>query len=270
MATDPRPPVLTAGRIPELAARLCEGGGLLLGLDFDGTLAPIADDPDAPVITPGARRALATLAVDPAVIVTVISGRSLVDLRPRVGIDGVIYWGNHGLERWLDGRPAVHPHAARHRTAISRAAARLADRLANVPGVTIEDKGLTATVHVRHVPSEQVDEISAAVEATVSSIGPRLTLEDGKHLMEIRPTVEWDKGAVMAHLSAVLGDGWSAMYIGDDATDEDAFRAVRPDGLGVLVGSRPDTDARYRLPTQAAVAPFLDRLGEERLGRQRR
>lgn len=267
MQVNRQPPLLTPAEISAIVTRRSGDGGLLLGLDFDGTLAPIDPDPAAPIITPAVRRSLATLATEPNVIVAVISGRSLTDLRPRIGVDGIVYWGNHGLERWWGGRRAVHPHAARHRTNISRVTDRVADGLSGIPKVTIEDKGLTATVHTRQQPPEQLDEIRNVVEEAVRSVGPGLTLEDGKHIFEIRPGVDWDKGSVMNSTSAVVGNGWSVMYIGDDTTDEDAFRAIRPDGVGVLVGTRPTTDARCRVASQDAVAPLLESLAEDWAGR---
>lgn len=263
---DGQPPLLTPSEISALVTRRSGSEGLLLGLDFDGTLAPIDPDPAAPVISPAHRRSLVTLATDPNVLVAVVSGRSLADLRPRIGVDGIVYWGNHGLERWWDGRRAVHPHAARHRTSISQVTARVADGLSSVPNVTIEDKELSATVHTRQQPPEQLDEIRNAVEEAVRPV-PGLTLEDGKHIIEIRPVADWDKGTVMSSTSAVVGDGWSAMYIGDDTSDEAAFRAVRPDGVGVLVGTRPTTDARCRVASQDAVTPLLESLAEDWAGR---
>lgn len=244
---------------PELAARLAAADGLLVGLDFDGTLAPIAGDPDAPTITPAARRAVERFVAAPSdATVAVISGRELSDLRSRVGLDGVVYAGNHGLELAREDRSQVHPAAKRRRSTLRHSLDRLQDRLADVPGWEIEDKGLTATVHVRHTPPERVDEVRSAVEASVREAGDGLFIASGKEVFEIRPEVDWDKGTTIDHLSEESPDGWLTMYLGDDVTDEDAFRALRPDGIPVLVGSREDTDATHRLPEQDAVAPFLE------------
>lgn len=250
---------MTTETRPEIAARLSGASGLLVGLDFDGTLAPIASNPDEPAITPAARRAVEQFVASPAdATVAVISGRELSDLRERVGIDGVVYAGNHGFELAVGDHSIVHPAAERRRPALRRSLDGLRDRLADVPGWEIEDKGLTATVHVRNTPPERVDEVQSAVETSVREAGDGLLVTTGKQVFEIRPEVDWDKGTTINHLSQGCPDGWLTMYLGDDVTDEDAFQAIRPDGIPVLVGSREDTDATHRLPEQDAVAPFLE------------
>lgn len=256
----------------ELATRVAAAEGLLVGLDFDGTLAPIDSDPDAPTITRAARRAVERFVASPAdATVAVISGRELSDLRRRVGIDGVVYAGNHGLELARGERSLVHPVAKRRRPALRRSLERLRDRLTDVPGWEIEDKGLTASIHVRHTPARRVDEVRSAVEASVREAGEGLSVATGKQVLEIRPTVDWDKGRTIDHLSAGTPDRWLTMYLGDDVTDEDAFRAIRPDGVPVLVGTREDTAATHRLPEQKRVAPFLEWVADcllERAGRE--
>lgn len=243
----------------EIAARLAEASGLLVGLDFDGTLAPIASDPDEPTITPASQHAVERFVASPSdATVAVISGRELSDLQSRIDLDGVVYAGNHGFELAFGDHSVVHPAAERRRPALRRSLERLRDRLSDVPGWEIEDKGVTATVHVRHTPSEQVDEVRSAVETSVREAGDGLVVSSGKQVFEIRPEVDWDKGTTIDHLSKGTPNGWVTMYIGDDVTDEDAFRAVRPDGIPVLVGSREDTDATHRIPEQEAVAPFLE------------
>jgi len=242
-----------------IADRLADAGGVLVGLDFDGTLAPIAADPDAPTITPACQQSLEALVSHPRASVAVISGRELTDLERRVGLGEVVYAGNHGLELRYGAHTVVHPAAARSRREVDRALERVAEGLADVPGLEIENKGLTATVHVRRTPARRIEEVHSAVEASVREANG-LCVTSGKQVFEIRPAVDWDKGTAIDRIAREVPDGWLTVYLGDDVTDEDAFRAVRPDGIGVLVGSRDRTDAAYRLPTQTAVAPFLDSL----------
>lgn len=251
-----------------LPGRLAGADGLLVGLDFDGTVAPIAEDPDEPTIGRACRRAIGRLAARPDARVAVVSGRALDDLRGRVGLDGLVYAGNHGLELHRGDRTAVHPLAARRRPALARALGRLREELADVPGVVIEDKGLTGTVHVRRTPPERHDDVRSAVANAARSAGSDLRLTSGREVFEFRPDVAWDKGSAMSLLADGMPTGWRSVYVGDDVTDEDAFRAVRPDGLGVLVGSRAPTAATRRLPTRAGVAPFLHQLVDAVLGRQ--
>lgn len=257
---DHTPPDSTAAAISELVARSRGHGGLVLGLDFDGTLAPIHDDPGTPHITVACRAALSRFIAAPAARVAVISGRSLEDLRPRVGLKGVVYSGNHGLELDWYGHHVTHPLAVRRRPSVDRVAERLADRLADVPGVLVEHKGLSLTVHVRNAPQVSHEAVRSRIEAAVDEVGAGLTLASGKAIIEVRPAIDWDKGAAMDAISTLAGDDWIPVYIGDDETDEDAFETVRSDGVGVLVGQPRPTAAAYRLDHQAAVAPFLNRL----------
>lgn len=257
---------MTARAPPADAVRPARGG-LFVGLDFDGTLAPIADDPDAPVAGPAIRRTVARFVADPGTTVAVVSGRAVDDLRPRVGIEGAIYAGNHGLELDWGGRTVRHPAAVRSRPALDRALDRIRDLVADVPGAEIEDKGATATIHVRGAPADRVDDVRAAVAAAVDP-EPSLVTNPGKEVFEIRPAVEWDKGTAVELLSNGVADD-ATVYVGDDVTDEDAFRVVAPDGVAVLVGDRQDSLATHRLPNQAAVEPFLDRVADATLDRRR-
>jgi trehalose 6-phosphate phosphatase len=254
------PPEGTDAALSELVARCRGQSGLVLGLDFDGTLAPIHDDPGTPLISKACRSALSRFIAAPAARVAVISGRSLEDLRPRVGLGGVIYSGNHGLEIDWYGHHVTHPLAVRRRPAVDRVADRLVDRLADVPGVFVEHKGLTLTVHVRNAPPVSHEAVRSPIEAAVDEVAAGLTLASGREIVEVRPAIAWDKGAAMDAISRLVGDDWVPVYIGDDETDEDAFEAVRSDGVGVLVGQPRPTAAAYRLDHQAAVAPFLNRL----------
>ncbi|MFC7142126.1 trehalose-phosphatase [Halosimplex aquaticum] len=246
-----------------VADRLAAAPGVVCALDFDGTLAPIVDDPDAAQMPPPVRERVERLAACPSVDVAVVSGRELADLRDRVDVDGIAYAGNHGLELRYDGGEVVNPEARRCRDAVDRVCDHLGDRLAHVPGVEIEDKGLTATVHVRQVPSERVAEVERSVRATVEEVvatGAPLEIRDGKAIREIRPAVDWDKGRAVDLLTDEAPDGWLPMYVGDDRTDEDAFR-VLDDGVGVLVGER-ETAADYRLEAPRDVREFLDLVAE--------
>lgn len=189
-----------------------------------------------------------------------ISGREQADLRDRVGLPGIVYAGNHGLQLSWEGHDVVHPLAARYRPSIGRAGEWLATALAEVPGCLIEDKGLTITVHVRETPTAWIDRVQSAVGRAARDASGRVRVTSGKQVFELRPAVAWDKGSVIADLSGRVPAGWQTIYVGDDRTDEDAFRALGEDGIGVLVGMRTRTEAAYRLPNQAAVAPFLHEL----------
>jgi len=259
--TTDTPPLWSAREA--VADRLAAAPGAVCSLDFDGTLAPIVDDSDAAALPAPLRERLVALRDCESVRVAVVSGRELADLRDRVAVEGVAYAGNHGLERWVDGRRSVAPDARLSADAVSRVCDRLGDRLAHVPGVVIEDKALTATVHVRTVPDDRVPEVERVVGETVEEVtsvdGPALEVRDGKAIREIRPAVGWDKGRAVEQLVREAPDGWLPLYVGDDVTDEDAFEALRERGrgFGVFVGDR-ETAADYRLERQRDVAELLE------------
>ena len=259
------PPTTPVGDNERLAERLADADGLLVATDFDGTLAPIFEDPETPTITPANRRALIALGERPDVAVAVVSGRRLADLRSRVGIDAARYVGNHGLEVAECDRVATHPAAEELRPALDRASAALEERIGDVPGVEIEDKGATITVHYRRASPRRVEEVASAVTGVVESVdGLRTT--SGKQVAEIRPDVDRDKGSAVRELAADVPDGWRTVYVGDDTTDEDVFRVLDPEAgdAGVVVGDR-ETDATHRVADQRDVSRLLDWLATEAL-----
>jgi trehalose 6-phosphate phosphatase len=254
-------------RPADLVARLAGTDGLVVCLDFDGTLAPVVDDPDEARIDPATRSAVASLADRPGVAVGVVSGRGLADLTGRVGIDGIAYAGNHGLElRRGDGR-AVHPIAAAREQRVERVCERLRERVGDVAGFHVENKRLTATAHFRQTPADAVGTVVSAVERAVDRT-PGLCVEPGKQIREIRPAVPWDKGDTVRLLAEDAPRGWTELYVGDDVTDEDAFRAVQPEGAGVRVGDPEGSKADYCLADRDDVPPFLEWLDERLADRQ--
>lgn len=264
---DPTEPATRAGHASrdDVSARLAGADGLVVGLDFDGTLAPVAAEPDAASIQPATRRVVSRLAGRPDATVAVISGRALDDLRTRVGVEGIAYVGNHGFEMEQDRGRSVHPEAEALRPAVERACDAVEAWAGNVPGCIVERKGPTATVHYRRTPADRVREVRAAVEAAAGS-EDGIRLVAGKQAIEVRPDVDWDKGSAVRRVVEDAPDGWRAVYVGDDATDEDAFRALEPDDVGVRVGEAADTAAGFTLSGQDAVAPFLAWLDEAVLG----
>jgi trehalose 6-phosphate phosphatase len=240
-------------------------GGMLLGLDFDGTLAPIVPRPEDAAMPPHTRAAVEALAARPDTHVALVSGRSLADLRERVALDGAFYAGNHGFEIEGPGVHRIHPDAQAARGAMARLAGELGERLAGMVGAIVEDKGLTLSVHYRMVDDEaEGRRIDALVhEACAHLRGLRPTR--GKKVVEVRPDVDWHKGRALAFLrDTLLHDvpGAPTIFIGDDRTDEDAFREVGDGGCAIVVGDPPppDTAAHAALASTEAVAAFLGRL----------
>ena len=224
---------------------------LLVASDYDGVLARLRDDPSAAVPEPGVAEALARLAAVPGVTVALVSGRGVADLQATSGLSGPFRWvGSHGEE--FDG--PLSGELAGRRDALAE---RLAPLVAGVPGARLEIKPASVAVHVRQVPDREaaatlLDHARAAVDSS-------LTLKPGKDVLEVAVT-DADKGTALRRLVTELGAA-AAMYLGDDVTDEDGFRALDPDGLTVKIGEGA-TDARYRVADAAGALALLRRLGD--------
>jgi trehalose 6-phosphate phosphatase len=243
--------------VEEVRARVEPGAPLLVALDFDGTLTEIRDEPDAPQLGDERRRLLARVP-EAGHWLAILSGRALDDLRARVGIERAICVGNHGME--------ISGAGLDERTAPANTGSRLASLLASLPahdGTWIEDKGLTASVHVRpRDDGERLAQVGEALRPTVERAG--FALRSGKAVWEIRPTGAPTKGDALGRLIELLPgvEPRRTVFVGDDATDEDAFAAL-PDGVTALVGTDDrHTRARHRLPDPPAVYRFLEHLVE--------
>ncbi|HET7463707.1 MAG TPA: trehalose-phosphatase [Longimicrobium sp.] len=234
-------------RVPDWAEGWRGAGALVLLLDFDGTLAPIVDRPELAAMPNETRRALERLMARPGVEVAVVSGRGLADVRERAAIPGIAYAGNHGMEIHGPGIDRVHLEAAAARPLLERAAAELAAAIAPIPGAFVEDKELTLSVHFRLAPRDRLDELNAIIHRVVDPI-PGVHVTHGKQVTEVRPDVDWNKGKAVLFLLEQMDPppGAPVLYLGDDRTDEDAFRALREwsgAGEGILVSEHPEDDS---------------------------
>ena len=256
------PPALFEN-LPAIRERVAGATGVLFCTDFDGTLAGIETDPDAPALGVDNRAALERLRDHDRVRVAVISGRELADLRERVGIEGIDYAGNHGLELHRGGETTVHPVAKRRRRDLDAIVATIEKRLADSE-CFVENKSVSATVHYRTAP-EREGEVHEVVESAVEQVAPGgFELSTGKDIVELTPAVAWDKGDALS-LLAEEHEGWLPLYVGDDTTDEAAFRVLSKAGIGVHVGDDTETAADYRIENPTAVTRFLDWFADEGL-----
>ncbi len=146
-------PLLLDEHRHDIEARVAGASSLVFYLDFDGTLAPIVAEPELACMAPETRATLEELSRREGILVCVVSGRSLADIKSRVGLPGLVYSGNHGLEIESESLRFVHPEAGRCRTAIEDINRRLAGLPLLIPGVQLQHKGLSTTVHYRRADS---------------------------------------------------------------------------------------------------------------------
>ncbi len=235
----------------------------LLFLDFDGTLSPIVEDRHAAAIDPKIKDSLKKL-VNVIPLLAVISGRDLRDVREKVGIDGIYYMGSHGFETSGPAElESQQPEALKVMHQLDKAEQLADEALQDKPGIEVERKRFAIAIHFRKAGQEA----GKLVRETVSRIvrnNESLQQTTGKMIEEIRPNIEWDKGKALLwlceELEFDLEDNYP-MYLGDDITDEDAYREIRDLGAGVQVGEHgQETLAKFSLDSIDQVAEFLEWL----------
>jgi trehalose-phosphatase len=256
----------------EMAHRLA-GSPLLVALDIDGTLAPIASTPAGAAVPEATLETLRNLTMESGVLVAFVTGRSAPDGRRMVDLPGTWVIGNHGLE-WIepDGALQVNEGARAAAPRIAKAAAMLSTRLRDINGALVEDKKWTLSVHFRLTAPSDRPAIEEALEDAALRLDLRVT--HGKQVYELRPRLEITKGTALVDLSARLGvrdSGSSLFYAGDDRTDEDGFRSLRELGIGAVtvhVGGDATngltTSAEFIVPDPAGLRELLEWLVVER------
>jgi trehalose 6-phosphate phosphatase len=251
----------------EVVRRPADTAFVLL-LDFDGTLAEFNPDPAAPELTPERWTLLNTIASEPGVSLGIVSGRRLDDLRARTRLpDHVYHAGLHGLEIEVGGVRTSHPDLPEAEAHMEGLADSLRRLLTEFPGVLIEDKGASVAVHARPLPFAVHEKLFARTDVLalpwiVEGHARRL---EGNEVVEFLPNIHGHKGEATKWITESVEAkfarrAWVA-YIGDDITDEDAFRAIDV-GIGVLVGLRP-TSATHKLDGIPDVDRFLRWLAAE-------
>jgi alpha,alpha-trehalase len=247
-------------RFDEIAARLASRSPAVF-LDYDGTLTPIVARPERARLSRTMRARVARLAR--RCPVAIVSGRARPEVARLVGLDTVYYVGSHGFDISGPGGVAWRHPVRRHLGLLRRARRALAQGLDEIPGVRVEDKTYAVAVHYRVVAAASWPTVRRVVRRVARQY-PALAVIGGKRVLELRPRLDWHKGRAVLWLLDLLGlSGPEALpvYVGDDATDADAFRLLRRRGVGVLVARRGHLGtARYRLRDPAAVGRFLDRL----------
>jgi trehalose 6-phosphate phosphatase len=243
---------------PSLEQRLERAKSLLLCLDFDGTLAPIVDEPMLAVLPAETRQTLKELTALDDLTMAIVSGRALGDVKGRVGLSDVIYAGNHGLEIEGPGLSFEHPVADSLRGKVRSATERIAAKAAALDGVEIESKGLSSSVHFRRSsPAAQI-ELKLVVREVVADDDADIAIAAGKMVHEIRPRIGWDKGTAVVWIREHLGgDRDLPIVLGDDMTDESAFLAF-DDAITICVDPRRPTAAKYQLENPQEVRAFLN------------
>ncbi|MEX2016465.1 MAG: trehalose-phosphatase [Candidatus Hydrogenedentales bacterium] len=246
----------------EIQQRL-EGRQPALFLDYDGTLTPIVARPELAILPEETRALLKELAQ--RFPVAIVSGRDLADVRKMVGLDDLVYAGSHGFD--IQGPGGLRLQNEQAKSALpdlDAAESALNARITDIKDAWVERKHFAIAVHYRQVDETDAPRVETLVKQ-VQSQHPALRLKGGKKIWELQADIEWDKGRAVLWLLEHLGldrPNILPIYMGDDVTDEDAFRALADRGMGIGVGVGEDTAAHYTLRDTDEVAPFLRMLRE--------
>ncbi|MEE8424449.1 MAG: trehalose-phosphatase [Elusimicrobiota bacterium] len=242
------------------ARRLKRRGGVLLGLDFDGTLSPIVWHPALARLGARTREILRQFANHPKCPTAVISGRGLSDLRKRVGLRGLVYAGNHGIEIEGPNFAYLHPKAAAAARKIKVMEHGMSSQVRAFRGANLENKGFSLSLHYRNARPKDVPELERIVRQAVA--GPKREWEvlRGKKVIEVRPRLGWEKGDALRLLIKRKRRKFP-IFIGDDTVDEHAFLAAQSyGGVGIRVGRADRSEATHYIDRQSKVPEFLNRL----------
>lgn len=240
-------------------------------LDYDGTLTPIVERPEDAAISEAMRESVRRLAERCPVFV--VSGRDRPVVQELMGLNNLIVAGSHGFDIWSPGHGSIEREigGGDFHDLLVRVEGRLHEVMDPIDGALVEPKKASVAAHYRLVAEDQRDKIKDVVEEILAAHPRRLKVTPGKMVFEIQPKIDWDKGKAVLYLLKALdldGDDVIPIYLGDDETDEDAFRALAGRGIGIFVGRPSDpevgertTAADYILHTVEQVGWFLESLG---------
>ena len=235
---------------------------LLVALDFDGTLAPLVDEPDQARALPAAAEAIDRLIALPATRVALLSGRSLSALADVARMPAeVLLAGSHGAEIRLDGSESLLGLDEAERAVIDRVHARLTAVAEDIPGVWVERKPAGFALHTRTATPDDARGAVARARAALAEDLDALKVRSGKDVVEfaVRATTKGDALLTLKRFTGATG----AFFAGDDVTDEDVFTVLAGTDLGLKSGAGA-TSADHRVAGPAEVALVLARLAQFR------
>ncbi|XP_028755127.1 probable trehalose-phosphate phosphatase J [Neltuma alba] len=251
------------------------GKQIVVFLDYDGTLSPIVDDPDRAFMSNGMRKTVRNLAR--CFPTAIVSGRCRDKVYNFVRLAELYYAGSHGMDIKgptkiskynKDSKAILFQPACEFLPMIDKVYQLLLEKTSSTPGAKVENNKFCVSVHFRRVDEKKWSELANQVRSVLKEY-PKLRLTQGRKVLEIRPPIKWDKGEALEFLLESLGFANCAdvfpVYIGDDRSDEDAFKKLRErgQGYGILVSKFPkDTSASYSLQEPDEVMDFLQRLVE--------
>lgn len=250
----------TGGRLIE---KITSQRKIILFLDYDGTLVPIKKKPSLAILSTSMHELLNKLAIHSNISVIIVTGRSFSDIKKLMGIKKITYISNHGFQISGDKIKWIHPDIKCNISILKKIFLLLNNALRSFPETLVEDKKLTLSVHFRNERNNHIPLVKKIVVATIQPFQENINKTTGKKVIEIRPNISWNKGKAVLKILALLQHRKNKnciICIGDDKTDEDAFRALRNKAITVHVGSNLKTQAHYYLRNTKQVKTFLEMI----------
>jgi len=246
--------------LPSIKTKLTRAKQVIFMCDYDGTLTPIVKRPQDAALSSSMRILLKKCIIKQGIKFAIVSGRKLSDIESLIKLKGMCYVGNHGLEIRTPKKLWRHPEAVSALPSLKQIARRIRKELLDVPGLQIEDKELTLSIHWRRVKTAllpRVRRIFSGIVEHYKNTG-KVRITTGKKVWEIRPPCEWNKGNAVDWLVKYFGGGLP-VYIGDNTTDEDAFRAVNhKKGISIRVGQKRNSISNYYVKNVTEVRKILE------------
>jgi trehalose-phosphatase len=233
-----------------------------LFLDFDGTLVPIRQNPAECFLSEKIKKQLRSLADSEGICLTIMSGRSLSDVRKRVGIRKIYYGGNHGLDISGPGARYTHAKALSAKPLMRHVKHLLKREIAGIEGAWLEDKKYTVSLHFRSVKKNQVPAVKKVFYEAARDVleSKSMGVVRGKKVLELTPDPAWNKGTAVLWILRRLKDRLLPVYVGDDKTDETAFAALSKRGITVRVGKSKSTHAKFYIEGNWDIPLLLESI----------
>lgn len=227
--------------------------------DYDGTLTPIVERPDLAKISPEMKEIIRQLSLKYKL--AIVSGRGRRNLQTLVDIPGIFYAGDHGLDIIGPDISMIHPKVKKFLPLIQNISESLDKSLSHIPGIIIEKKKMSVAIHYRQVSKEDLPGLKLPLKKILKENRENIRLLKGKKVIEFLPNIEWNKGKAVLWILNTLGVDWSEhkiFYLGDDTTDEDAFRILRTRGTSILIAEKAEKSAAdFRLSSPKEVKCWL-------------
>lgn len=227
--------------------------------DYDGTLTPIVEQPDLAKISPEMKEIIRQLSLKYKL--AIVSGRGRRNLQTLVDIPGIFYAGDHGLDIIGPDISMIHPKVKKFLPLIQNISKSLDKSLSHIPGVIVEKKKMSVAIHYRQVSKEDLPGLKLPLKKILKENRENIRLLTGKKVVEFLPNIEWNKGKAVLWILNTLGLDWSEhkiFYLGDDTTDEDAFRILRTRGTSILIAEKAEKSAAdFRLSSPEEVKCWL-------------